>query len=127
MYDDLDLGNPLDFDDLELPPPEGEDDEDVSEDPTEIAGTDELLAAVTARVQASASIGEVELDLEPEPTLANQGQVAPAPAPAASAATPTVAASAPSPEGGSTMALVGTVMLVSVCFAAAVGLLLLAG
>ena len=75
MYDDIDYGGPVDFDDFELPDPEGEDDEDVSEDPTVVAGTAELLAAVAARVHTQYSVGEVELeeDVEgSEPTLAHQ-------------------------------------------------------
>ncbi|MCB9778732.1 MAG: hypothetical protein H6742_09235 [Alphaproteobacteria bacterium] len=129
MYDDLDLGGPLDYDDFELPLPEGEG-EDVSEDPTEIAGTEELLAAVTARVEANASIGEIELD--PEPTLAHQPPpVVPTAAPvqAAAAAAPSVApAAAPAPAaatGSSTLAVVGVAVLFFLILAGATAALLL--
>lgn len=83
-------GGLIDYDDLDLPDPEG--DEDVSEEPTVAAPTDELLAAVTARYETSQSMGEVELELDvegPEPTLATPPVVPPppglraAPAPAA--------------------------------------------
>ncbi|NOY25752.1 MAG: hypothetical protein GXP62_07745 [Oligoflexia bacterium] len=60
MYDDIDYGSPVDFDDLELPDPECEE-EDVSEDPTVFASTDELLAAVTAKINTLYSVGELDL------------------------------------------------------------------
>lgn len=94
MYDDIDYGGPVDFDDFELPDPEGDEEEDVSEEPTVVAATAELLAAVTARVHTQHSVGEVELEVElegTEPTLAHQ-PVPPATPLAAPAAGPAPAA-----------------------------------
>lgn len=73
-------GGLIDYDDLDLPDPESA--EDVSEEPTVAAPTDELLAAVTARYETSQSMGEVELELDvegPEPTLATPPVVPPPP------------------------------------------------
>lgn len=71
MFDNQNSGV-IDFDDLDLPDPEGGD-EDPSDDPTVAAPTEALLAAVTARYETMNSVGELELELEsdnPEPTLA---------------------------------------------------------
>ena len=96
MQDDIDLGPPIDFDDLDLPDPESQEADD--DDPTAFASTAEILAAVTARVEANQSIGEVDLDTEEgaEPTLAHQGQ----PVPAASAPAASPAAVPAAREGG---------------------------
>lgn len=123
MYDDIDLGQPVDYDDLDLPSPEGEG-EDVSEEPTVAAGTEELLAAVTAKVHTQHTLGEVELEAEhehSEPTLAHQlpPPVVPAP-PAASPAPPALAptpapaaAAAPSAPATAPSSSLGSVLLVS--------------
>ncbi|RME20606.1 MAG: hypothetical protein D6798_20100 [Deltaproteobacteria bacterium] len=60
MFEHFPGAAPLDLDDFDLPDPETE--EDASEDPTAMASTAELLAAVAARVQANQSIGHVVLD-----------------------------------------------------------------
>lgn len=60
MFEQIPGAAPLDLDDFDLPDPETE--EDASEDPTAMASTAELLAAVAARVQANQSIGHVVLD-----------------------------------------------------------------
>lgn len=105
MYDDLDQGSPVDYDDLDLPVPECEE-EDASEEPTVAAATAELLAAVTARVHTQHSVGEVELlaEHEPsEPTLATQPVGGPLLAsPASQGVHPTQAApvAPPAPQAG---------------------------
>jgi len=114
----------LDLDDFDLPDPETE--EDASEEPTAMASTAELLAAVAARVQANQSIGHVVLDapqdLAPqdrvveapvhdntEPTLAHQPV---APLPEADLA-PAVQVPTTDEAGGSVGALLLAMMLVS--------------
>lgn len=132
MYDDIDLGQPVDYDDLDLPSPEGEG-EDVSEEPTVAAGTEELLAAVTAKVHTQHTLGEVELEAEhehSEPTLASLPlpPVVPSPAvtsPAHALPSPSPAPQAPAAAPGGS---VGPVLLVSLLLLALLaGAVVLAG
>lgn len=125
MYDNH-SGGVIDFDDLDLPDPEGESGEDVSEEPTVAAPTDALLAAVTARYETMNSIGELELELEPdnaEPTLATPPLVPAAPPTMTARPLPTPATpTAPAPALPAPAAF--PVITVLVACAIALGLIL---
>lgn len=122
MFDNHNSGV-IDFDDLDLPDPEGEGDEDVSEEPTVAAPTDALIAAVTARYETMSSVGELELELDsdnPEPTLATP-PVVPSPPGLALRPVPVEPMPAPAPAPALTSFPVMTVLVVC---AVALGLIL---